>query len=266
VKSGFRRISQAGKSGSKSFRSLKKENRIIMLKKKFRNYKLLGMLKSGLFCLFLVAPVLVFGQQYKGSPVTKDRLVNVLRLKRVPAKEILQIVNRKGVDFQITPVIEKELVAAGASPVIIAATRANFRASSEKADPDFERGSALFEAGDFEKSANVFKAVLAKQPSAENNYNVGLAYAKLERFDLSVKYFGEAAKLDPQDADIWFNYALVLNELDRFQETVEASRKYLALKPEKGEGWLILGDAYTMPIIILKRFALIKKACSSILQ
>jgi tetratricopeptide (TPR) repeat protein len=185
-----------------------------------------------------------FAQQYKGSPVTKARLVNVLRLKKVPAKEILQIVNRKGVDFQVTPAVEKELAAAGANPAIIAAARASFRTSTEKVDPNFEKATALFESGRFAEAANAFKAVLARQPSAETNYNIGLAYENLEQFNEAVKYFGEAVRLDPKDPDAWQHYGFSLINLEKNQEALEAYKNFVSLKPDSGDGWVQIGDAF----------------------
>lgn len=80
------------------------------------------------FSLLCVFSIGVFAQQYAGSPVTKIRLVSVLRSKSLQTREIVKVINNKGVDFQINPANEAELVAAGARPEVIAAARSNYRA------------------------------------------------------------------------------------------------------------------------------------------
>lgn len=66
-------------------------------------------------------------QQYKNSPVTKARLVNVLRSKSLQTREIVIVVTNNGVDFKLDAAIESELTAAGARPAVIEAVRGNYR-------------------------------------------------------------------------------------------------------------------------------------------
>src|SRR5438309_2804108 len=70
----------------------------------------------------------VVGQgQVVNDPLSKDRLVKLLRLNDSSPQELVQIVTRKGVDFQPTADDEKQLRQAGASDDLIAAVRANYR-------------------------------------------------------------------------------------------------------------------------------------------
>jgi hypothetical protein len=66
--------------------------------------------------------------QYKGSAVKKEKLVSVLRSKQLQTREIVNIINSNGVDFQLTPTVQTELVGAGARPEVIEAVRNNYRA------------------------------------------------------------------------------------------------------------------------------------------
>jgi hypothetical protein len=66
--------------------------------------------------------------QYKGSPVKKEKLVSVLHSKQLQTREIVTVIKSNGVDFQVTPDVEDELVGAGARPEVIAAARSNYRA------------------------------------------------------------------------------------------------------------------------------------------
>jgi len=75
--------------------------------------------------------------QYKGTPATKDGLVKALRSHQFQTRDFVSLIQSNGVDFQVTPEIEQELVAAGARPQMIAAAKANYRAPSvaSKAGP-----------------------------------------------------------------------------------------------------------------------------------
>ncbi|MBV9215693.1 MAG: SEL1-like repeat protein [Acidobacteria bacterium] len=66
--------------------------------------------------------------QYKGSPVKKEKLINVLRSRQLQTREIVSVIRSNGVDFEVSPPVESELVSAGARPEVIAAAKANYRA------------------------------------------------------------------------------------------------------------------------------------------
>ncbi len=65
--------------------------------------------------------------QTAGEPLSKKRLVKLVLLKDSTQEELIQIVVKKGVDFQATPSDERELHEAGASDDLIVAVRANYR-------------------------------------------------------------------------------------------------------------------------------------------
>ena len=78
------------------------------------------------FAFMLLAPMAMFAQ-YKGDPVQRDRLMEVLRSKRFQSHDIVQIINENGVDFKLSPATENQLVAAGARPSVLEAVRRNYR-------------------------------------------------------------------------------------------------------------------------------------------
>lgn len=73
--------------------------------------------------------------QYKGLPVKKEKLIKVLRSKQLPTREIVAVIKKNGVDFQVPPAVERELVAVGARPEIITAAKTNYRAPATKKPP-----------------------------------------------------------------------------------------------------------------------------------
>lgn len=87
--------------------------------------------------LFLIVLVLSSGiaalAQYRGNPVKKDKLVDVLRSRQLQTREIVDVIKSNGVDFPMTQPVEVELTSAGARPEVIAAARANYRAPASSA-------------------------------------------------------------------------------------------------------------------------------------
>jgi tetratricopeptide (TPR) repeat protein len=68
--------------------------------------------------------------QYQGAAVSRDRLVQTLRSKRFPTRDIVRIIEEHGVDFQLTPATRSELVSAGARPEVLLAVEKNYRRGS----------------------------------------------------------------------------------------------------------------------------------------
>jgi hypothetical protein len=99
-----------------------------MIEKKMVNRQILKTIKILICCLLIGLPISIFGQTYKGLAVKKEKLISVLRSKQLQTREIVNIINSNGVDFQMTPTVQTELVGAGARPEVIEAVRNNYRA------------------------------------------------------------------------------------------------------------------------------------------
>ena len=104
-----------------------------MKKEENTTYRIL--IKTAATCLLALLMVGGVSAQYKGNPVKKDKLVSVLRSKQLQTREIVAVVKSNGVDFQLTPALEKELVTAGARPEVITAIRDNYRQPSAASNP-----------------------------------------------------------------------------------------------------------------------------------
>jgi len=79
-------------------------------------------------CAMVFAAALLATAQYKGAPATKDGLIKALKSHQFQTREFVNLIQNNGVDFQVTPDVEQELVAAGARPQMIAAAKSNYRA------------------------------------------------------------------------------------------------------------------------------------------
>lgn len=99
--------------------------------KNVKRYVLLGLML--LFALSAVSSE-IYGQQSAGNPVSKDKLIRQLRSKQFQTKDFVNILSENGVDFLLTPSVERELVAAGARPGVIEAVRKNYRRVSNNAN------------------------------------------------------------------------------------------------------------------------------------
>ncbi|MDQ6788882.1 MAG: hypothetical protein M3033_18925 [Acidobacteriota bacterium] len=98
------------------------------MEKKVVNRRISKTIKVIMCCLLIGLPVSIFGQTYKGLAVKKEKLISVLRSKQLQTREIVNIINSNGVDFQLTPTVQTELIGAGARPEVIEAIRNNYRA------------------------------------------------------------------------------------------------------------------------------------------
>ena len=61
------------------------------------------------------------------KPISKQGLVNAVKINGLTTQELVQQIERRGVDFEMTAADESDLQSVGARPEIIAAARANYR-------------------------------------------------------------------------------------------------------------------------------------------
>lgn len=64
------------------------------------------------------------------KPYDQGTLLRVVQLNALPTTEVVEKINERGVDFQMTTQIESEFRSAGARPEVIQAMRSNYRAST----------------------------------------------------------------------------------------------------------------------------------------
>ena len=69
------------------------------------------------------------------KPITREGLVQAVRINGLSTAELVQQVEQRGVSFEMTPAAEAELRAAGARPEVIEAARANYRRAAAPARP-----------------------------------------------------------------------------------------------------------------------------------
>jgi len=80
--------------------------------------------------LLLVAMTAGVAEMQGKQPYDKDKLLRVVELNALPTSEVVQAIEQRGVDFQITSQTEAQFRGAGARPEVIDAMRANYRPPS----------------------------------------------------------------------------------------------------------------------------------------
>src|SRR5258708_22079147 len=89
-----------------------------------KSTRLTTIVLGALVALSLTAAATIGQPQAKG-PLRKDQLIEALRVGGLAPAEYIQRIRDRGVDFDLTPAIEKELRDAGATSEIIEAIRTN---------------------------------------------------------------------------------------------------------------------------------------------
>jgi tetratricopeptide (TPR) repeat protein len=191
-----------------------------------------------------------FGQ-YKGLPVTKDRLIRVLQGKKLPQGEIIEVIEMSGVDFETTPAIEQELGSAGARPAVLKAVKNNYRGASitgkveaTKTDEWFVKGDTLFQEEKWEQAVTAYKMSLETKPSYQAYLNIGRSYLKMNKPQLALENLQASLKLNPNFALTWSRIGSALISLNNTAEALEAGKKSVDLDPECDVCWNNLGVIY----------------------
>lgn len=82
--------------------------------------------------LLLHGPTVTFAQE-STRPITEKGLVTALTIGGLSSQELIDIIDRRGVSFALTPDTEQQLRAAGATSAVIEAVRAHYHAGPEGA-------------------------------------------------------------------------------------------------------------------------------------
>jgi tetratricopeptide (TPR) repeat protein len=106
----------------------------------------------------------------------------------------------------------------------------------------FENGNAYVQAGEYDKAAAEFEAVLAKEPDNVSALsNLGVVYYDLQKHDQAIAQYQKALELAPEDADIHSNLAAAFVQKGQLQAGLAEYQKAVGLDPELAEAHFGLG-------------------------
>lgn len=184
---------------------------------KFRLNKCKSFIKITTACFLILINGLNLFAQYRGAPVKKERLINVLRSKQLQTRDIVAVINNNGVDFSLTPDVRKALIAAGARPEIIRAIENNQRSAPNE-------GSIL--------ANNDFKKIIIEIDPPAPDYNELIeqaihTYKEQDNPRNAVRYLETAIKMKPKAAKAYQIMGFVnlygLNNLPEAQKFMRES-------------------------------------------
>ena len=75
-------------------------------------------------------------------------------------------------------------------------------------------------------------------------YNLGYAYDELNRYNDAIEALRQAVRIDPEYANAWNNLGAAYVELKRYNDAIEALRQAVRIDPEDAVAWYNLGTAY----------------------
>ncbi len=125
--------------------------------------------------------------------------------------------------------------------------RANSGAAPQQVDPglarDFRDAVEYLQAGEWRNSELAHRRVLAKVPHhAPSLHHLGLIAYKRDAGNEAVDYIRRSLASDPRYHQAWLNLAIILGELRRSAEAIEACRQCVALQPENSAAFEVLGN------------------------
>jgi tetratricopeptide (TPR) repeat protein len=186
----------------------------------------------------------------------------------VPSREIEGFARRDGVDFKVTPALERDLRKAGAAESLIQLLK-KLGNGPGPAQPPTSAGSTelsgllhtaeeALERKEFAEAVKALKSVVAIQPHMpEAWFNLGYAYTGLHEPDEAVKAYQKALDLAPDLFAARLNLGILLMEQKQPQAALDHLQKATTLKPDHARAHLYYARALAQtgqPEAALKEF------------
>ena len=80
-------------------------------------------------------------------------------------------------------------------------------------------------------------------PTADTYTYIGAAYEQMAQYELGLKYFRKAVKIDNFHDEGWFGVGSCLSNMERWHEATHYLNKALKLNPENQSYWLAIASA-----------------------
>lgn len=82
--------------------------------------------------------------------------------------------------------------------------------------------------------------------TAEDYVNQGDAFFFESRYEDALAYYDKALKIKPEDADIWFLRAYVLQKMNRYEEAIADYDKTIEIHPDEMDNWYYKACCYAL--------------------
>ncbi len=99
----------------------------------------------------------------------------------------------------------------------------------------------------------------SRRPAPESNFDLGVKAVKAQDFGRALGLFGKVVRNDPQNADAWNWIGFSNRKLKRFDDSLAAYKKALAIDPEHRGANEYLGELYLQKGDLAKARARLEK-------
>jgi tetratricopeptide (TPR) repeat protein len=184
----------------------------------------------------------------KEAPLSQEQAFKMLQAG-VPSAQIEGFAREDGIDFKVTPAMERDLRKAGASARLIlllkklstAAVTAHPKApaASSESSALLVRADDALTRKDYPEAVKALKTVIATQPDMVPAwFDLGFAYNGLHEPDEAVKAYQKTLELAPDHFLAQLDLGVLFLEQKQTQAALEHLQKATALKPENARGHL----------------------------
>jgi tetratricopeptide (TPR) repeat protein len=179
----------------------------------------------------------------KEAPLSQEQTLQMLQAG-VPSRRIEVFARKDGVDFKVTPNVERDLRKAGATEGLIQLLKklgGEPPSAKTPAASKSEGASALLHSAedalarkDFAEAAKMLEAIVSEQPGmADAWFNLGYAYTGLHETDEAIKAYQKTLELAPDLFPASLNLGILLMEQKQPQAALEHLHKATELAPEE---------------------------------
>lgn len=108
-----------------------------------------------------------------------------------------------------------------------------------------DQARQTMDAGDYESALEMFREILAKNPTIGTAYvGIGEIHLQQRDYERAEPAFARAARLEPRNFDAQFGHGVALQMLNRFVDAVRAYQRALSIDPDHPRANLSLGTTY----------------------
>lgn len=111
--------------------------------------------------------------------------------------------------------------------------------------PYFNRGTAYYYLGDYQRALNDFNQAIQDNPMFfETYYNRGMTYGKVRYFQKAIEDYNKAIELNPKCAKAYTNRGIIFKILGRYEQAIEDLKKAIDIDPRQEYAYNSLGFIY----------------------
>jgi tetratricopeptide (TPR) repeat protein len=194
----------------------------------------------------------------KGKPLSLDDIKGIL-IKGITSRRAATLIEKLGVNFELTPDGEEDLKKRGANEqAIIAIQKKGLEfakerpgtGSSRDTKPTTEQvrlvnlGAGMIRQQKYQEALEQSERALKLNTAYDKAWDLqGDALRGLKRFGEAVTSYDRALAINPVDAFVWSKKALALTDLSRHEEAVQSFERALDINPTNATLWAFKGNS-----------------------